>query len=341
MTNKKFALIDTLNPGLFTTIQDKGRVGWQAHGVSVSGAADLNSMMIANLLVGNDRDAPIIEFVMLAPTLTFSRDCVIATAGANFSFTIDGIPLPHGRPVKIFAGTVLKGGRASRGAYGYLGISGGMCIDIVMGSVSTDTGSHFGGVAGRRLKTSDMIFFSEQFDSLSPFKDVKSRGDLPFVSTNWGVKDLFGVEAPEEMLLRFIPTKRWDGLSNQAREGFLSNTYRVTNESNRMGIRLVGEKIELEQVELQPSEPVVMGTIQVPPNGQPIVLSVDRQTIGGYPSIGTVISVDRANLVQTQPGSSIRFLEVSLADAQRALIQENNAMKDLFRTIESRVRELN
>ncbi|MDG1144492.1 MAG: hypothetical protein P8N92_07465, partial [Burkholderiales bacterium] len=198
MTNKKFALIETLNPGLFTTIQDKGRVGWQAHGVSVSGAADSNSMMIANLLVGNDGDAPIIEFVMLAPTLSFSRDCIIATAGANFSFTIDGISLPHGRPVKIFAGTVLKGGRASRGAYGYLGISGGMCIDIVMGSVSTDTGSHFGGVAGRRLKTSDTIFFSEQFDSLSSFKDVKSRGDLPFVSTNWGGKDLFGVEAPEE-----------------------------------------------------------------------------------------------------------------------------------------------
>jgi antagonist of KipI len=341
MTATHSALVEILNPGLLTTIQDKGRVGWQAHGVSVSGAADSYSMMIANALVGNDGDAPIIEFVMVAPTLFFSRDCVVATAGANFSFTIDDIPLPNGRPVKIFAGSTLKGGRSSRGAYGYLGVSGGMCIDKLMGSASTDTGSHFGGIAGRRLKSSDKIFFREQADSFTPFKSIESQGDLPFISTNWSVKELFGVETAPEILLRFIPSKRWDDLSIQARKIFLSNTYRVTNQSSRMGIRLAGKKIELEQVELQPSEPVVMGTIQVPPNGQPIVLSVDRQTIGGYPSIGAIISIDRMNLVQSQPGSSIRFLEVSLADAQGALIRENNAMKDLFRTIKSRVQELN
>lgn len=341
MTATQSHLIEILNPGLLTTIQDQGRVGWQGHGVSVSGAADLNSMMVANLLVGNDGNAPVIEFVMLAPTLFFSRDCVIAFTGANFSFTINDVSLPHGRPVKIFAGSTLKGGRSSGGTLGYLSVSGGVCVDKVMGSVATDTGSHFGGIAGRRFKTSDKVAVRESSESFTLFKNVKSQGTLPFISPNWGVKDLFDVQTSEDILLRFIPTKRWIDLSHQTRRVFLSNTYQVTNQSNRMGIRLVGEEIEIEQIQLQPSEPVVMGTIQIPPNGQPIVLSVDRQTIGGYPSIGVVVSIDRMKLVQVQPGNSLRFVETSLSDAQGALIREHNAMEDLVRTIANRLQELN
>ena len=340
MTAVQSVLIEILSPGLLTTIQDKGRAGWQHHGVSVSGAADLNSMQVANVLVGNDRDAPIIEFAMLAPTLSFSRDCVIASTGANFSLTVDDFPLPHGRPVKIFAGSILKGGHSSRGAYGYLSVSGIICVDKVMGSVATDTGSHFGGFSGRQLKVKDTVVIRQYSKSLTPFQNITSGSALPFVSTSWGVKDLFLAETPEETLLRFIPTKRWSELSDQSRKIFLSNAYRVTTQSNRMGIRLLGKKIETEQLESQPSEPVVMGTIQVPPSGQPIILSVDRQTIGGYPSIGVVISTDRMNLVQVPPGNSFRFTETSLADAQIALIRANNAMEELVRTIENRIGEL-
>lgn len=341
MTATQPPLIEILNPGLLTTIQDKGRLGWQEQGVSVSGAADLNSMMVANSLVGNDGDAPVIEFVMLAPTLFFSRDCVIAFTGADFSFTIDDVPLPHGRPIKIFAGSILKGGRSYRGVYGYLSIYGVVCVDKVMGSVATDTGNHFGGIAGRKFKTSDTISVREPSKSCAPFKNVKSRGLLPFVSTNWGVKDLFNVVTHEDTLLRFIPSKRWIDSADRTRKTFLSSAYQVSSQSNRMGIRLTGEKIEIEQIKLQPSEPVVMGTIQIPPNGQPIVLSVDRQTIGGYPSIGVVASIDRTKLVQAQPGDSLRFLKTSLADAQEVLIRERNAIKDLVRTITNRLQELN
>ena len=120
----------------------------------------------------------------------------------------------------------------------------------------------------------------------------------------------------------------------------MSETFRVTSQSNRMGVRLVGCEINMASDFGDPSQPVAMGTIQIPPDGQPIILSVDRQTVGGYPSMGVVISADRTRFVQSQPGASIKFVEVSLVNAQNALISEDNSMKELRRYVSDRVKEL-
>ena len=341
MSTNQSSLIHVLNPGLLTTIQDKGRAGWQKHGVSVSGAADLNSMAIANTLVGNKPNAPIIEFVMVGPDFLFSSDCVVAFSGADFAFSINGNAIPLGRPIWIFAGTTVTGSRSSNGAFGYMAISGILDIEAVMGSVSTDTGSKFGGVEGRPLKVGDVLVVSDSPDKFALLKRMRAKGGQSFVAPKWSVKGLFSVSGSKEQVLRFVPSERWIGLSEEVRKTTSLGTYRVTPQSNRMGVRLSGKSIDMRKSEHEPSVPVVLGTIQVPPNGQPIILSVDRQTIGGYPSIGVVASVDRATLVQCQPGDGLRFVEISVNDAQSALLTEQTAMAELIRSIEHRIQELN
>ncbi|MDA0236972.1 MAG: biotin-dependent carboxyltransferase family protein [Proteobacteria bacterium] len=341
MSAKHATFIHVLSPGVMTTIQDRGRTGWQDHGVSVSGAADLNSMVVANALVGNKLDAPIIEFVMVGPTLAFSCDCVIAFAGADFAFNIDGNVIPLGRPIWIYAGARVTGGRSSNGAVGYLAISGILDIHAVMGSVATDTGSKFGGVEGRPLKKGDVLAIKDRPDNFSQLKRMRAKGGQPFITPTWSVQALFSPRGSEERGLRFLPSERWMSLSEEVRQTTFSSTYRVTPQSNRMGVRLSGKSIDMRKSEYEPSVPVVFGVIQVPPSGQPIILSVDRQTIGGYPSIGVVASVDRATVVQSQPGDGIRFTEISVKDAQSALIKEQNAMAELIGSIGQRIQELN
>ncbi|MDP4835600.1 MAG: biotin-dependent carboxyltransferase family protein [Burkholderiales bacterium] len=341
MSTNQSGLIHVLSPGLLTTIQDRGRAGWQNHGVSVSGAADLNSMTIANALVGNKLDAPIIEFVMVGPDLVFSCDCVVAFSGANFAFSIDGNAIPLGRPIWIFAGTTVTGNRSSNGAFGYMAISGILDIEAVMGSVSTDTGSKFGGVEGRSLKAGDVLVVIDSPDKLALLKRMRARGGQSFIAPKWSVKGLFSAKgSKKDKVLRFVPSEKWIGLSEEVRKTTCLGTYRVTPQSNRMGVRLSGKSIDMQKSEHEPSVPVVLGAIQVPPNGQPIILSVDRQTIGGYPSIGVVASVDRTTLVQCQPGDGLRFVEISVNDAQTALLQEQNAMAELVRSIGHRIQEL-
>ena len=330
-----------MKPGVLTTIQDRGRVGWQDHGVSVSGAADLNAMLVANALVGNRPGAPIIEFVMIGPTLVFSCDCVVAFSGADFSFNIDGSAVPLGRPVLIYAGATVTGGRSLNGAFGYLAISGILDINVVMGSVATDTGGKFGGVEGRPLKGGDVLVVNDRSDKFSQLKRMRTKGEQPFIAPNWGANGLFSVSGNKGKILRFLPSKRWMDSSEAVRQNTFLSTYRVTPQSSRMGVRLSGKSVDIQKVECESSVPVVLGTIQVPPSGQPIILSVDRQTIGGYPSIGVVASVDRSILVQSQPGDDIRFVEISVKAAQSALLREHNAMSALIRSIEHRILELN
>jgi antagonist of KipI len=330
-------IISVTDPGLFSTIQDEGRDGWQGQGVSVSGSADLNSMRIANVLVGNKPQAPVLEFVMQGPTLTFSEDCVVAFCGAKYTASISETPLPQGRPVRVHAGTTLEAGRSVGGMFGYLAVSGGLKIDEVMGSAATDTNNGFGGLEGRTLKVGDKLSVAKRSRNFRNLKDNKRYSMQPFITTNWGVKRFFN---GEKRLFRFIPSLQWNFLPNDIKEVFLSETFRVTSQSNRMGVRLVGCEINMASDFGEPSQPVAMGTIQIPPDGQPIILSVDRQTVGGYPSMGVVISADRTRFVQSQPGASIKFVEVSLVNAQNALISEDNSMKELRRYVSDRVKEL-
>ncbi len=331
-------IITVTDPGLFSTIQDEGRDGWQSQGVSVSGSADLNSMRIANVLVGNKPKAPVIEFVMQGPTLTFSEDCIIAFCGAEYTASISETPLPQGRPVRVHAGTTLVTGRSIGGMFGYLAVSGGLKIDEVMGSAATDTNNGFGGLEGRALKVGDKLSVAKRPRNFRNLKDKKRNSmQQPFITTNWGVKRFFN---GEKRLFRFIPSSRWSFLSHDMKEVFLSETFRVTSQSNRMGVRLVGCEINMGPDLGEPSSPVALGTIQIPSDGQPIILSVDRQTVGGYPSMGVVISADRTHFVQSQPGAGIKFAEVSLFDAQKALIAEDNSMKELRRYVFDRVKEL-
>ena len=164
----------------------------------VCGAADLNSMTIANALVGNKLDAPIIEFVMVGPDLVFSCDCVVAFSGANFAFSIDGNAIPLGRPIWIFAGTTVTGNRSSNGAFGYMAISGILDIEAVMGSVSTDTGSKFGGVEGRSLKAGDVLVVIDSPDKLALLKRMSARGGQSFIAPKWSVKGLFSAKGSKK-----------------------------------------------------------------------------------------------------------------------------------------------
>jgi len=294
--------------GLFSTLQDQGRYGFQQYGVSAAGAVDPTSLAIANVLVGNPLSTTTIEMTLLGPSLTVEAEsCRIAIAGAEFNLGINGEPAQGFRAYDLQRGDRIDIGAARSGMRAYLAVKGGFAVAPTLGSVSTHSRSQLGGLNGNGhpLQAGDHL----------PLRKVqKSRSD-PLLSLPERHRPAF--DGP----IRVVLGPQDEAFTHAGVETFLTGEFRVSAKTDRMGCQLEGPTIEHSDGFNIISDGIMNGSIQVPGHGWPIILLADRQTTGGYPKIATVISCDLAKVAQRRPGEAIRFQRVSPENAELMAVQ--------------------
>lgn len=295
--------LQIVKPGLLTTVQDLGRYGHQAAGVPVAGPMDAFSHRLANQLAGNEPDAATLEITLIGPEMIVEADTTMAIAGAHFEATCDDRPVAMGESFGVRAGQRLKFGRLVEGARAYLAVAGGVQTPPVLGSRATHLVSRMGGHEGRALVAGDRVPVSL---APGPRPPRKSAGlTLP---------------TKRRALLRVVAGPQDDWFNADALKAIAGVSFRVSPRSNRMGYRLEGPPLARAREGELISEPVGIGAIQVPSAGEPILLMADRQTAGGYPKIGHVISADLPLAGQLAPGDFIEFVICSRQEAITALI---------------------
>ena len=299
--------IRVLKAGMLTTVQDLGRNGYQSQGFSVAGVMDVRSFKIANLLLDNPENEAVLEFTLIGPTLQFTSDTIIAITGGDFQPTVNGEPAPMYTALYMKRGDILKFGSARTGSRGYIAFSSYLDIPVVMGSRCTNLKSKIGGYKGRKLKDEDYIGFR-----------IKRRY-LPYFLSRKLDLDEFD---EEEVTLRVVMGPQDDMFTKQGIHTLLSETYTVTSDFDRMGCRLEGPYIASKNGSDIISDGIAFGSIQVPAHGKPIVLLADRQTTGGYAKIATVASVDIPKLVQRKTDHKIRFQAITVEEAQKLYLEE-------------------
>ena len=312
--------ITVLNPGLMTTVQDQGRIGYQQFGVSVSGVMDPRSAALANILVGNDEKEAVLECTMMGPHLQFNQANCIAITGGDLMPTLDGKPIPNYTAVKVEAGQVLKFTMPKTGCRAFIAFAGGLDIPEVMGSRSTYMKAKIGGMEGRKLQKDDVIGFRA------------AKAELK----NMNFRSMASEFVPrKEYTIRVVLGPQDDYFTDAGIQTFLSQVYTVTAEFDRMGCRLEGEAIAHKEGGDIISDGIAFGAIQVPSSGQPIIMLGDRQTTGGYTKIANVISADFRILAQLKQGDKVRFEKVSVKAAQDALLTQRAALKTIRNALEA------
>jgi antagonist of KipI len=312
-----------LRPGALATVQDLGRRGRQHLGIVPGGAMDPISHRIANALVGNPPDAATIEIALSGPEVAFDGDALLAVHGARFAAHADGAPLPQSRPVLVRSGTRVRIGRAEAGCFGYLAIAGGIDVEPVLGSRSTYLAGGFGGWRGRVLERGAVLPFAPEAASLAAARFARAtrrRRSIPVgrcATVRWfaPAATLPEHDAP---VVRAIEGIHAGLFAEGARTAFYAERWRIAPDSNRMGFRLLGPQLGLAAPTEILSQATCLGTVQVPPAGQPIVLMADHQTTGGYPKIAEAIAADAPMLAQLAPGAWLRFAAATLAEADAA-----------------------
>jgi biotin-dependent carboxylase-like uncharacterized protein len=282
-----------VKPGALTTVQDRGRAGFRHLGVGQGGALDAFSARIANLLAGNAEEAALLEITLAGPTLRFERGARIAVAGASVDARIDGIALPGWRPLDLPAGSELRLGGCRDGARAYLAIAGGFAVAPVMGSRATDVRAGLGGFEGRALRAGDRLAFAA--------REVETLAIAP-----WWLDPRPDLEFGMPALAHLLAGR--DALSEPQR--LFAAEWRIGSASDRQGLRLAGPRLQAADPSDRVSAPVAAGAVQLPPDGQPIVLLGEAQTVGGYPVVGQVASADLPRLAQCRPGEVLRFAPI-------------------------------
>jgi antagonist of KipI len=307
--------------GLQSAIQDLGRTGFQRYGVIASGVMDPFAHRIANLLAGNAESDPTLEIALSGPVIEFEDDHFIAICGGDLSPALDGKPLSMWRGHFVPKGSILSFGQPKRGARCYLAVAGSFDIPRVMGSHSTYLRAGLGGFEGRALKNGDELktlpIASERLDALR-----KPSGDTP----DWLIPPARYHEQP---IVRMIPGRQYPLFDEDSRTRIFEEVFSVSSNSDRMGYRLEGPALALEKPQELISEAVAFGSVQVPADGNPIVLLADRQTTGGYPKIGQVASVDLPLISQLKPGESLKFRKITVAHAQQLYIEQEQQIRQL------------
>ncbi len=306
-------VFQVLKHGFFTTVQDLGRYGYLKYGVAISGAMDSFSMIVANLLVGNNPNDACLEITLIGPELQALADTQIAVTGGKTSVKIDGEEAPMWQTLTVRKGDVVSIEKIESGCRCYLSIRGGINTPIVLGSRSTYVRGRFGGINGRQLKAGDII---EGFN-VSPVDVVFRMPEnlVPRFMESFTVHVVLGPQA--------------DMFTKRGIETFLLNPYKVTIDSDRMGYRLEGPAIQHKGKVDIVSDALLPGTIQVPKDGKPIIIMRDAQTTGGYPKIAAVITPDLDRLGQAKPNDIIRFLEITLEDARKRLLEYREMLTGL------------
>ncbi len=309
--------LEIVAPGLMTSVQDLGRFGAQALGMPVAGATDAIALRLANAVVGNPENTAALEIGYLGPTLTAAADGVRVVLGGKAKLMLQPAGEGEARSVKPWRSLLLKRGdkltigAVEEGGVAYLAVAGGFAIQPFMGSLSTYMRSGLGGFEGRALKAGDKL----------PLNTVAVEGE----ERELGAEIDYG-SGP----VRVVLGPQDDRFTAKGIETFLSATYTVTKEADRMGIRLEGETVEHTRGADIASEGVVTGSIQVPGNGKPIILMADRQTTGGYTKIATVISADLARVGRMKPGDTLSFARVEVAEAEAARRAQEKMVRKLI-----------
>lgn len=310
-----------IKQGIADSIQDTGRYGWQYLGINPDGAMDKTAAAVANILVNNSLECPVIEMSFPAPVLLFEQQALVALSGADFSAWVNDVPIPLNTPFIIQKNCVLQFKQVKSGAWCYLAIHTGFALESWMGSFSTNTLAGCGGYKGRYLKKHDELLLQESID----YSGLLERKDV----------FIFHIQADAKQwylhtdAIPVIVSKDWKDLSTQAQQLFLNNTYTVQSNSNRMGYYLQSEPIQLHLPVTVLSTAVTNGTIQLLPNGQCIVLMAGHQTTGGYPIPATVCSAAIPTLAQIRPHQTLRFKSVSLHEAHQLMQQQQQYLQQL------------
>ncbi|WP_456326836.1 5-oxoprolinase subunit C family protein [Palaeococcus sp. (in: euryarchaeotes)] len=312
-------MIELLKVPSLTTIQDLGRFGYQKLGIPVSGVMDDYSARLANYLVGNDDNAPLIEFVLQGPTMKFYSSTVFAVAGEADVY-LNGVKIEPWRSYWAKRGDVLEVGVLKRGVYGYIAFAGGIKCEKILGSCATYLRAKLGGAlkAGDKLKLGYAILTKKEGKALP---------------------DEFKPEYPNESEIRVILGPQLEHFTKEGIETFLSSPYEVTPNSDRMGYRLEGSKIEHSEKGADIiTDAIPLGAIQVPANGKPIIMLADRQTTGGYAKIAVVAKVDVPKVAQTRAGGKLRFKAISVEESQELLRKRETLLRNIKALLEGKLR---
>ncbi|MGY4653717.1 5-oxoprolinase subunit C family protein [Mycobacterium sp. URHB0021] len=324
-------MLDVVEPGVQTLVQDLGRNGYFAIGLPPSGPMDYRSHHVANALVGNDPAAATLESVFSGPTLHFRRDTVVAVTGAKVDLRIDGVAMPTWTTLPVCAGQILTVGPALEGARSYVAVRGGIGTPVVMGSRSTYLPSAIGGVDGRELRVNDVLPCANQFGPCPRLGYVVDESLRPSLNPHQEIRIVLG-----------LCSYRFTGVSI---EKMLSSDFNVGVEANRVGYRLSGPPLEFIDREApfgagaDPSNVVDLGypvgSIQVPGGQELICLLRDGVTGGGYATIGTIIGVDIDALAQMQAPNTVRLVDVDIDQAVGARRARDSTLSEIYRSVMS------
>ncbi|MDG5787445.1 biotin-dependent carboxyltransferase family protein [Evansella sp. AB-P1] len=314
-------IFEVIDPGLHTTVQDLGRIGYQKYGIVPAGAMDDYSFQLGNLLLGNERHAAGLEITMLGPTLRILNDTEIVIAGANLSPTLNKQPIPMWTSIHVSKGDELGFGKPQSGTRAYILVEGGIDVPDVMGSKATYVKAQIGGYEGRALQVKDVIQCHGSVARITENSMTSNRRKTISFSATPNLE--------MNSVIRVIPGPQESMFSEETIEKFYNSTYKISTQSDRMGYRLEGEPLIRHNSNEMITDAVTEGSIQVPSDGQPIVLMADRQTSGGYPKIANVISVDLWKVAQRLPGQSLSFKKVSVTKAHDELRKREQLFSQL------------
>ncbi|WP_205949928.1 5-oxoprolinase subunit PxpC [Pantoea stewartii] len=299
-------MLNILRAGLATSIQDFGRYHWRQYGIGVSGVLDQPAMITANLLAGNPPGRAVLEIVLGQFKAEFRRDGWFALTGAGCQAELDGKPVWTGWRLPVKKGQVLVLKKPIHGMRSYLAVHGGFAIPPVLGSCSTDIKAGFGGFEGRTLQDGDVIPLGKPQQHFTSKKGVRQL--------LWGNR------------IRALPGPEYHEFSEASQQAFWRAAWKLNPQSNRMGYRLQGPALQRDVPRELLSHGLVPGVIQVPGNGQPIVLLADAQTTGGYPRIACVIECDLYHLAQIRLGEPIHFMPCTPEEALAATRQQQHVL---------------
>jgi antagonist of KipI len=312
---EKVAVFEVIEPGILTTIQDLGRYGFSRFGVPPSGALDIFSLRVANLLVENREEKAVLETTLMGLKIRALKEIVISITGGDLCSTLNGEPLEIWRTHLLVEGDIIHFKKVRAGCRAYLAVCGGFVVPKIMGSCSTYLSGNFGGLEGRKLRRGDIL---HTLNIPSSLNKLGLRFPLDWIPSS-----------EKEVPLRVIPGPQDHHFTEKGFQTFSSSSYQVTPQCDRMGVRLEGPRIERRSSveESIISEGLISGAIQVPGDGKPIIILTELVT-GGYTKIATIISTDLPKVAQLKPGDPVRFKPISIEESHDLLKEQEERLKD-------------
>lgn len=316
--------------GLQDTVQDLGRYGYQNLGINPGGVMDKLAAQTANALVGNDSNEAVIEVHFPAAEFIFEQAALISICGADFKASINGEEVPCLQPVLLSKYSILQFYHLRAGARAYIAVQGGLDLPKWFNSYSTHLKAVAGGYNGKTLQKDDVISFKPA-TIISALLGKKEFHLFPWkAAINWG-------DASRQILV--LPGNEWDLLTGKSKERFLSKPFAISTQSDRMGYHLQGKTLSLKKSEELVSSAVCFGTVQLLPEGNPIVLMADHQTTGGYPRIAHVISAHHSRMAQLKAGEEVQFQMTDQLTAEKLLLKQHQHLLQLRNACKFRLQD--